>query len=202
MKRTLSLLLLFTLSVATLNLVTAESTVTFNSDSITLRIISPENITYQSSIIQVTISAQANPAVVNVAYSLDGGNLTYILRGNLAHIFNDTFMIAGLEEGIHRLDVQADTFAQNSNGYITAKSSVTFSITTKTVPTPTIAPTTAPTNYPTISPTPTVEPTESSQVNQPVVIDHYQATLIAVASVIIILAVASVSVVYLRRRKT
>ena len=199
------LLLLSILSSATFNLVMAESTVNFNSSSITINIINPENITYHSSSIQVTVSAHADPGVADVAYSLDGGNLTYIAKWYLAHNFNDTFSLNGLEEGTHRLDVQASTFAQNSNGYIIAHSSVIFSITTKIFPTldPTIAPTNSPTPslMPTSSPvfleqTPTLTPAQvGSDFNKS------DTAIAVIVIVIVMLAVISVSLVYFKRKK-
>jgi hypothetical protein len=208
MKRASVFLLLFSiLSSATLNLVMAESTVNFNSSSITVNIINPENITYNSSSIQVIVSAHADPGVADVAYSLDGGNLTYIAKWYLAHNFNDTFSLNGLEEGTHRLDVQASTLAQNSNGYIIAHSRVIFSITTKTTSTPTLDPIVVQTNSPTPNPTPTSSPVplEQTPTLTPAQVGsdfNKSDTAIAVTAIVIVmLIVASVSVVYFGRRK-
>jgi hypothetical protein len=212
MKKTLASIMLLSIliSTASFSLVVSQSTVTSGSSSVSLRIIQPENATYYTSSVKVTVTAHANPGVINVAYSLDGGNLTYFGKEKyLAHNFNDTFWLYELEEGLHRIDVQAGTFAHTSNGLITAHSSATFLINTKASSIPTINPTIAPTENPTLSPVPTssltplkIEPTPTlTPVQESSDFSLNNITLASMAIVIAVIAVASILLVYFKRRK-
>lgn len=122
------------------------------SDYVSLSIIQPRNITYETSSIQVTISAQANPGIWYVGYSLDDKPFVEIAPQKwLAHTFNETFSLNGLSQGSHYLVAKANAPA-TPNDILTAYSNISFSISAKITPNPSTSPTSIPTNIPSPSP--------------------------------------------------
>jgi hypothetical protein len=129
----------------------------FGSDNVRISILSPENNeTYGTGTIQLTVTVAANPGIISVEYSLDGGQPIRLTPQNpwLGHTFNDSIWIDGLVLGSHNLIAKATTFAQSPVGTLTACSQVTFVVGTSQKPTstPTIKPTTTPIASPILSP--------------------------------------------------
>jgi hypothetical protein len=106
----------------------SESYSSKGSDYVSLSIVQPRNITYETSSIQVTISVQANPGIWYVGYSLDDKPFVEVAPQKwLAHTFNETFSLNGLSSGSHNLVAKANAPA-TPNDILTAYSNISFSI--------------------------------------------------------------------------
>ncbi len=102
-----------------------------SSSFVTVSILSPENKTYDTNNIQVTITAGAHPGVWYVWYSVDGGPLIEVAPGHpLEHIFNESLFLNRLSKGSHNIAAKAMTMANNPEGKVTAYSQVDFTINT------------------------------------------------------------------------
>ena len=149
-------LILLTLSEVSVDLTQAnpQPYSSFGSDNVRISVLSPENNSaYGTGTIQMTVTVAANPGIISVEYSLDGGQPILLTPQNpwLGHTFNDTIWLTGLSVGSHNLLAKATTFAQSPVGILTACSQVNFSINTQK---PTSTPTTKPTTTPSASPIP------------------------------------------------
>jgi hypothetical protein len=154
-----SVLMLLVLSVASVDLTRAnpQPYSSFGSDNIRISILSPEDkTTYETGTIQLTVTVAANPGIISVEYSLDGGQPIRLTSENwgLGHTFNISIWLDGLVLGSHNLLAKATTFAQSPVGILTACSQVTFVVDTNQKPTstPSIKPTTTSTASPIPSP--------------------------------------------------
>ena len=110
------------------------------SDYVSLSIIQPRNLTYNTNNIQITLNAQANPGIWYVGYSLDDESFKEVAPEKwLAHTFNETISLNGLSEGSHILLAQAKAPAA-PNDILIAQSNVSFTIFTSiSTPSPIIA---------------------------------------------------------------
>jgi hypothetical protein len=152
-----SVLILLTMSVASVDLARAnpQPYSSFGSDNIRISILSPEDkTTYGTGTIQLIVTVAANPGIISVEYSLDGGPPIRLTPENwgLGHTFNISIWLEGLVWGSHNLLAKATTFAQSPVGILTACSQVTFVVDTSQKPTST--PTVNPTATPMASPIP------------------------------------------------
>jgi hypothetical protein len=121
-----------------------ESSSSKGSDYVSLSIIQPRNITYETSSIQVTISAQANPGIWYVGYSLDDKSFIEIAPQKwLAHTFNETFSLNELSQGSHNLVAKANAPA-SPNDILTTCSNISFSISARVTSNPSTSPTPTP----------------------------------------------------------
>jgi len=112
-----------------------------NSSFVTVSVLSPENKTYDTNNIQVTVTAGAFPGVWVVSYSLDGGSFTEVAPGHpLGHTFNETIWINQLSKGSHNIVAKATAMANNPEGIVTANSQVYFTITKEALPPDVTAP--------------------------------------------------------------
>lgn len=102
-----------------------------SSSFVTVSILSPENKTYDTNSILVTIFAGAYPGVWYVWYSVDGGPFIEVAHGHpLGHTFNESVFLNRLSKGSHNIVAQAIAMANNPEGKVTAYSQVDFTITT------------------------------------------------------------------------
>jgi hypothetical protein len=123
----------------------SESYSSKGSDYVSLSIVQPRNITYETSSVQVTISVQANPGIWYVGYSLDDAPFVEVAPQKwLAHIFNETFWLNGFSQGSHNLVVKA-TAPAAPNDILTVYSNISFSISARVTPNPSTSPTPTPT---------------------------------------------------------
>jgi hypothetical protein len=101
-----------------------------DSSFVTVSIISPENKTYDTNSIQVTITAGAYPGVWFVWYSVDGGPFIEVAPGHLlGHTFSESLTLDRLSMGSHILVAKAVAMAEYPVGTVTAYSQVNFTIT-------------------------------------------------------------------------
>lgn len=101
-----------------------------DSSFVTVSILSPENKTYDTNNIQVTITAGAYPGVWYVWYSVDGGPFIEVAPGHpLGHTFSESVFLNRLSKGSHNTVAKAIAMANNPEGKVTAYSQVDFTIT-------------------------------------------------------------------------
>jgi hypothetical protein len=102
-----------------------------DSSFVTVSVISPENKTYSTNNIQVTITAGAYPGVWFVWYSVDGGSFIEVAPGHpLGHTFSESLSLNRLSRGSHNIVAKAIAIASdNPEGIVTAYSQVDFTIT-------------------------------------------------------------------------
>jgi hypothetical protein len=159
MKRTaLALTLISALLVSTIagaklvNLAVSNSYPYTNCDSsfVTVSVLSPENKTYDTNRILVTIFAGAYPGVMGVGYSVDGGPITELAPEMWdGHTFNLSVWLNGLSKGSHIIVARATTW-KAPNNILTAVSQVNFTITKTLEPqSPSPSPTSTPELFPT-----------------------------------------------------
>jgi len=158
-----------------------------DSSFVTVSIISPENKTYNTNDILLTVTAGAYPGVWGVSYSVDGSTFRGIDSENyLGHGFEDSVWINNLFKGSHNITVEA--VAPDSNSFVTAYSWVYFTIAKDLE--------TSPSPEQTSTPSPTPEPT-STPYNQPT-----ENEVILGVAVTIAVAVAGLGLlVYLIKRR-
>jgi hypothetical protein len=158
MKRTaLALTLISALLVSTIagaklvNLAVSNSYPYTNCDSsfVTVSLLSPENKTYDTNRILVTIFAGAYPGVMGVGYSVDGGPITELAPEMWdGHTFNLSVWLNGLSKGSHIIVARATTW-EAPNNILTADSQVNFTITRTLEPqSPSPSPTSSPEPFP------------------------------------------------------
>jgi len=117
-----------------------------DSSFVTVSIISPENKTYNTNNIFLTVTAGAYPGVWGVSYSVDGSPFIGINPENyFGHGFEDSVWINNLSKGSHNITVEA--VAPDSNSFVTAYSWVYFTITTDLDPLPSPEPSPTPTTF-------------------------------------------------------
>jgi len=130
------------------------------SSFVTVSVLSPENKTYDTNSILVTIFAGAYPGVWYVGYSVDGEPFTELAPEKWdAHTFNESVWLNGLSKGSHNIVAEAVAPAPSPVGNVTAHSQVYFTITKILEPqSPSPSPTVTPTPTPTLTPQPTSTP--------------------------------------------
>jgi len=152
-----------------------------DSSFVTVSLLSPENKTYDTNRILVTIFAGAYPGVMGVGYRVDGGPFTELAPEMWdGHTFNVSVWLNGLSKGSHNIEARATTW-EAPNGILTASSQVNFTITK-------VLETQSP------SPVPTVAPT-SAPVTEPF------PTALVIGSVIAVVVIETGSLVYFKKRK-
>ncbi len=110
-----------------------------NSSFVTVSVLSPENKTYDTNSILVSIFAGAYPGVWGVSYSLDGGpSMELAPEKWLGHTFNESVLLNRLSKGSH--NIIAEAVAPASEKTLTAYSQVYFTITKETEPPDVTAP--------------------------------------------------------------
>jgi len=110
------------------------------TSNVSVLIMSPENKTYDTNNIQVTITAEANPGVWYVEYSADGGPFTEVAPGHsIMHNFTESVWLNRLSNGLHNIVAQATAMANNPEGKVTASSQVYFTIANIPEPQPSIS---------------------------------------------------------------
>jgi hypothetical protein len=165
MKKTaLALILILALLVSTMagaklvNWAVANPYPYTNCDSsfVTVSILLPENKTYDTNSILVTIFAGAYPGVMGVGYSVDGGPITELAPEKWnGHTFNQSVFLNGLSKGSHNIVAKAITW-KAPNDILTDYSQVYFTVTKTLEPqSPSPSPTVTPTLNPTLTPSPT-----------------------------------------------
>jgi hypothetical protein len=109
------------------------------SSNVNVSILSPENKTYDTNNIQVTIAAGAYPGVWYVGYSVDGGPFIEVAPGHaLVHNFSESVWLNRLSKSSHNIVAQAIAMANNPEGKVTACSQVYFTIANISEPQPSI----------------------------------------------------------------
>jgi hypothetical protein len=103
-----------------------------DSSFVTVSIDSPENKTYDTNNILLTVNAGAYPGVWWVKYSVDGGPFKAIESEHyLGHGFKESVWLNRLSKGSHSVKVEAGTMSNDSpEGVVTATSQANFTITT------------------------------------------------------------------------
>lgn len=165
-----------------------------DSSFVTVSILSPENKTYDTNSILVTIFAGAYPGVMGAGCSIDSGPLTDLAPGKWnGHTFNESVFLNGLSKGSHNIVAKAITW-KAPNDIVTAYSQVYFTITKTLEPqSPSPSPTVTPTPTPTLAPSPT--PTQGYGLNL------FLPTLQIVALFGITAAIGVILLVYFKKRK-
>ena len=107
-----------------------------DSSLVTVSILSPENKTYDTNSILLTVTAGGYPGVWYVLYSVDGGPLIELPLGQqlLAHTLTASVWVNRLSKGSHNLTVVAGAMANNPEGKVTATSQVYFTVAKETEP--------------------------------------------------------------------
>jgi hypothetical protein len=99
------------------------------SSFVTVSVLSPENKTYETNSILVTITAGAYPGVWYVGYSVDDRPFIELAPGHaLGHTFNESVWLNPLSKGSHNIIVEATAMANNPEGKVTAFSQVYFTV--------------------------------------------------------------------------
>jgi len=112
-----------------------------DSSFVTVSIVSPENRTYNTNVIQLTITAGGYPGVWYVSYSLDDKPSVEVAPGHpLGHTFNESVRLNPLPKGSHSIVVEAIAMANNPEGKVTAQTQVYFTVAKETQPSDTSAP--------------------------------------------------------------
>jgi len=112
-----------------------------DSSFVTVSIVSPENRTYNTNVIQLTITAGGYPGVWYVSYSLDDKPSVEVAPGHpLGHTFNESVRLNPLPKGSHSIVVEAIAMANNPEGKVTAQTRVYFAVAKETQPPDTSAP--------------------------------------------------------------
>ncbi len=111
------------------------------SSFVTVSVLSPENKTYETNSILVTIFAGAYPGVWYVGYSIDGGRFKTLAPEKWnGHTFNASVWLHGLSKGSHNIVAKAWTPASDPAEGVTAYSQVYFTVAKETEPPDTTAP--------------------------------------------------------------
>jgi hypothetical protein len=132
---TLALLVSTMTGVKLVNLSIANPYPYTNCDSsfVTVSILSPENKTYDTNSILITVFAGAYPGIWGVGYSLDGGPMRELAPDKWdGHTFNQSVMLNRLSKGTH--NIVAKAVAPASDRIIDAYSQVYFAIGKETEP--------------------------------------------------------------------
>jgi hypothetical protein len=111
-----------------------------DSSFVTVSIVSPENRTYNTNVIQLTITAGAYPGVWYVGYSLDGKpSKEFAPEKWDGHTFNESIWLYPLSQGSHSIIVEASTPVA-PNDVLNDYAEVHFTIARETVPPDSAAP--------------------------------------------------------------
>ena len=158
-----------------------------DSSFVTVSVLAPENKTYDTNSIQVTITAGAFPGVWYVGYSVDGEPFIEVAPGHpLGHTFNESVQLNQLSEGSHNIVAQATAMANNPEGKVTAYFQVYFTITKTLGP-----------QSPSPSPTPTSTPTTSPALHQ----TELFPTTSVIATIASLTVIGVGLLVYFKKRK-
>ena len=158
----------------------AEVLFTVNTTIPFITLITPENRVYNTSTVQLHFSL-TDESVYQVTYNLDDNvNVTVrVLHPMPPHFPEELtwYPLTNLTDGQHHVTIYAkDDFG---NGY---SAETNFEVNTN-------------------PPSPSITQSQSPQTNQPIEPNYYQVTLIVIASVTVIVAIAVVSLVSSKKRK-
>ena len=124
------------------------------TSQVEVSILSPQNKTYDTNNIELTVDAGAFPGVWYLGFSLDGGSYVEITPGHpLLRNLTETVSLSQLPKGSHSIEVQATAMANDEDGVVIACSKVHFTITKTVEPAQSSSPTA--TDY--FVPAPTLE---------------------------------------------
>ena len=101
-----------------------------DSSFVTVSIVSPENKTYDTNIILLTVTVGAYPGVWYVSYSVDGKPFKEVAFEHLlGHTFKENVQLSALSKGSHSIVVEAAAMANNPEGKVTTQAQVYFTVT-------------------------------------------------------------------------